>query len=179
MKRYPHKLHKQKGILALEPVILMLLFALTLMLANNGIVNVIRNEWYNTARSAAIAGAKTLSEETGNSNANQLAIDEALAFALAHQWLGRNIQGSQVAVSVGQWSNCIFTAGAEPANAVRVDISAPLDGDGSPTGITAFFGRIQAPMLETLPNPTTAVASVIDSTAVLVDFDSGVCIGSN
>ena len=50
------KLLRQKGILVMEVPIIMLLFFMVVVLANNGIVGIIRQEWHNAANAAAYAG---------------------------------------------------------------------------------------------------------------------------
>ncbi len=175
MTNHSHNLYYQRGFLVLEPLFFLLFFWLVLVLANNGIVNVIYHEWLNAANSASLAGVGKLIEESGNANANQKVIDEAVAFGALHTYLGRPIQPNQITVTLGLWSNCIFMAGGTPSNAVRVDIARPVNEEGNPTGITAFFGRLQGPMLDVLPDQTTAVAAVVESSALLVEYQGVSC----
>ncbi len=176
MKKHSRTLHLQTGILALEPLVIMLLFIFIMVLANNGIVNVINQNWIHAANSAALAGAEKLYEKSNNPNAGQMAIDEAVSYALLQSWLGRQITVAQVTVTTGRWVNCTFSAGGSPLNAVRVDISAPVDPEGNLSGITALFGQIKLPMFATLPDQTTAVAAYYESKVVLVEHFGNTCV---
>lgn len=159
----------------MEPVIVMLLFYFVMILANNGLVNVIRTEWYNAANAGAIAGAQILDEEEGSPIASQNAIVKALTLTLLHQWLNRPIVAAQVNVTTGTWENCTFTPdnGISIPNAIRVDIASPVDEEGNPTGITNIFGNLNAPFFEKLPSQITAVAAVFDKKTILVEYQGG------
>lgn len=176
MKRHSQQLFQQRGFLILEPFIVLLFFSIIIILVNNGVVHVIQKEWYSTVKSAAIAGGQKLLEEEENPDANQAAVNEAMQIALLHRWFDRPVQVGQITVTLGEWSNCIFTENGEPTNAVRVDITPPVDEGGSPTGITAIFGRFQAPMLATFSEQITAVAAVMDSSVVLVEYQGAACV---
>ena len=162
MKKSSLDLHRQKGFLALEAVIIMIMFFLVMVLANNGIVNVVHQEWSNAAQAGAMAGAEKLRPGNGSSSAEQQARDAALTLTLLHTWLGKPLNAAQVTVTLGVWNNCQFRTSSESAaNAVRVEIAPPVDAFGNPTGLLAFFGRIQNSMFQSLESKTTAIAAVL------------------
>ncbi|MFQ5729381.1 MAG: type II secretion system protein J [Waddliaceae bacterium] len=170
-----HSNSRQRGFLALETAIVLLLFSVMMVLVNNGIVNVIRQEWYNAANAAAMAGVAKLLEEEGNPDAIQLAIDEATQFAGLHTWLGRAIQTGQVVVKVGDWKDCTYVAdeGKNDFTTVQVEVYLPVDEEGNLTDITAFFGRLQAPLLQTLPDKIIATATIVDDDVLVLVEDEG------
>ena len=85
--------HQQRGMLALEPAILMLIFAFTLLIVNNGIVATTKAQWGNAARSAAYAGTKKLTSSL-LITINGQAVTEARNYAIAHKWFGGQINSS-------------------------------------------------------------------------------------
>ena len=158
----------------LEPVLALLIFSFVLVVANNGIVYTIQQQWSNAARAAALAGARVLYEKSENPTVASLAVNEALSLALLHSWLGRPMDAGQVLITLGVWENCLFTPTTISPNACRVDINGPTDEGGNPIGITAFFGRINVPMFAPITTQT-AVAGLDETTALLVEYQGEVC----
>lgn len=170
------KITNIRGIFILEMFVIMLFFILLMALVNNGIVNVTRQEWLSASDSAALAGAVVLHEKAGEATAGLDAIDEAIRMALLHSWMGGAITNAQVVVTLGNWADCAFTAGNVSPNAVRVEISPPLDESGNPTGFMTLFGSIDMPMFQTLTFPVSSVGVVYEDAAVLVEYQGNVCI---
>lgn len=166
---------KIRGIFIFEFVLIMLIFIFMMILVNNGIVNLIHQEWRSAAQSAALGGAGKLNERKDHPNAKNEAIKEAITLATLHQWMEGYINEKQLNISVGRWDDCLFVEGRQPSNAVKVEITPPRSSAGNVTGLLAFFGTFDVAFFQKSFQKVSAVGVVYDETAVLVDYEGNVC----
>lgn len=175
MRKSPIQCRNIRGMFIFEFVILMLIFIFMMILVNNGIVNLIHQEWRSAAQSAALGGAAKLNERKDHPNAKKEAINEAITMATLHQWMEGYVNEKQLNIAVGRWENCLFVEDKQPPNAVRVEISPPRSNAGNVTGLLAFFGTFDMAFFQKTHDKVSAVGAVYNETAVLVDYEGNVC----